>query len=213
MNVAYQRIKEHRIKNKAKVKKSIRNAVLLTTLFGLGWVFGLAATGFPGEDTEVLTFILQIFFCLIVGLQGVLLFLLQVVCERNVRKVWRGWYAKLSRKYRGFALQKPQQDKRKHPPPPRPAARDSTGQNLTLSLSQDSTMSPNTLSPRQQLAESLTITEGLETSGRHYAPTPANLNARVQPLVFSISEEFVSSPLTDTSSVMDFDNLDLINWV
>ena len=212
MKIAYQRMKTHSIKNTAKVRKNIRNVVLLTTLFGLGWVFGLAATGFPGEDTEVLTFILQIFFCLIVGLQGVLIFLLQVVCERNVRKVWRGWYAKLTRKRKAFAL-KPQQDKRKRAPGP--AVRDSTEQNLTLSLSRDDMTSPNsTLRPGQQFAESITMTEGFETISRHYPPTaPVNVNTRAQPLVSSSSDEFVSSPLTDTSFVMDFENLDLVNWV
>ena len=79
------------------VKKNIRNADLLTSLFGLGWVFGLVATGFPGEDTEVLTFILQIFFCIVVGLQGVLIFFFNVVQLDEAKAVWKGWYCKLTK--------------------------------------------------------------------------------------------------------------------
>ena len=59
MKAVLEQIRKHATTKQTKdnkVKMNIRRAAVLITLFGLGWVFGLAATGFPGEDTEVLTF-------------------------------------------------------------------------------------------------------------------------------------------------------------
>ena len=208
MKALHEHAKKYTTKKKTKyddVKKNIRNAALLTSLFGLGWVFGLVATGFPGEDTEVLTFILQVFFCIVVGLQGVLIFFFNVVQLDEAKAVWKGWYCKLTKhlpsvgKYK--VSEKPRQEKRKLTP--QPAAMDSTTRSLTLS--------PGTPSSRQPL----TVTESLETSG-HYHPHAPAINTQAQSWIASpssMSEEFLSSPLTDTSSLVDFDNLNLVDWV
>ena len=101
----------------------------------------------------------------------------------------------------------------KHKLTPRPAAKDGTVQDLILSLSRarDSALSPGTLSPRQQFAESLTVAEVLESSNRHNTHTRPEINTQASPS--SMREEFVSSPLTDTSSLIDFENFDLVDWV
>ena len=66
-------------------------------VFGLGWALGLAATSFPVKE---LTFILQILFSVFVGIQGVLLFLLHGVRNKDIRKVWIQCFAVIGRNSR-----------------------------------------------------------------------------------------------------------------
>ena len=69
------------------IKQNTRYAIVLVTLFGLGWVFGLFVTGYPEAPMEV-TFTLQFGFCLFVSTQGVLLFVFQVLLSRDARDFW-----------------------------------------------------------------------------------------------------------------------------
>ena len=214
MKAVLEQIRKHATTKQTKynkVKMNIRRAAVLITLFGLGWVFGLVATGFPGEDTEVLTFILQVFFCIIVGLQGVLIFFFYVIQDHKAKTVWKGWYSKLTKHLPSIRKYKVSKRQEKRKLTPRPAAQDGTVQGLILSLSTDGELSPGTLSPRQQFAESLTVAEVLESSNRHHTHTRPEINTQASPS--SMREEIVSSPLTDTSSLVDFENFDLVDWV
>jgi hypothetical protein len=76
-------------------KKQVAIAVGLATLFGLGWGFGLAASGTAVNE---LTFTLQLLFSLFVGLQGVILFVLHGVRKQEARGQWKEWLTKVSSK-------------------------------------------------------------------------------------------------------------------
>ena len=77
------------------VKKQVAIAVGLATLFGLGWGFGLAASG---TTVNELTFTFQLLFSLFVGLQGVILFVLHGVRKPEARGQWKVWLTKISSK-------------------------------------------------------------------------------------------------------------------
>ena len=68
-------------------KQNTRYAIVLMTLFGLGWIFGLIATGYPDAPMAV-TFTLQLMFCLFVSTQGLLLFIFNVLMSRDARDFW-----------------------------------------------------------------------------------------------------------------------------
>ena len=77
-------------KDKEGRSKSTRNnltvAATLAFVFGLGWAIGLAATSLPIEE---ITYVFQIIFCILVGAQGVLIFFLQGVRNKDFRQFWR----------------------------------------------------------------------------------------------------------------------------
>ena len=77
------------------VKKQVAIAIGLATLFGLGWGFGLAASG---TTVNELTFTFQLLFSLFVGLQGVILFVLHGVRKPEARGQWKVWLTKVSSK-------------------------------------------------------------------------------------------------------------------
>ena len=77
------------------VKKQMTIAVGLATLFGLGWGFGLAASG---TTVKGVTFTFQLLFSLFVGLQGVILFVLHGVRKQEARGQWKEWFTKVSSK-------------------------------------------------------------------------------------------------------------------
>ena len=69
------------------LKQNTRYAIVLVTLFGLGWTFGLVATGYPEAPMGV-TFALQFLFCIFVSAQGFLLFLFHVVFSHDAKDFW-----------------------------------------------------------------------------------------------------------------------------
>lgn len=75
------------------IKQNTRYAVVLITLFGLGWIFGLIVTGYP-EAPMAVTFTLQFIFCLFVSTQGFMLFLFQVAFSRDARDFWINLFAR-----------------------------------------------------------------------------------------------------------------------
>ena len=79
--------------NLQQIKKNTRYAIVLVTLFGLGWIFGLVVTGYP-EAPMAVTFTLQFLFCLFVSAQGLLLFLFQVAFSRDAKDFWTDSLAK-----------------------------------------------------------------------------------------------------------------------
>ena len=70
------------------VRKNAMIAFSLAILFGLGWVFGLAASGTPSEEA---TFTLQLLFTIFVGCQGILIFVLHGVRKEEARNEWKKW--------------------------------------------------------------------------------------------------------------------------
>lgn len=78
--------KEERLSLK-QIKQNAYYAIVLVTLFGIGWIFGLIVTGYPNAPMAV-TFTLQLLFCIFVSSQGFLLFLFQVVFSRDSREFW-----------------------------------------------------------------------------------------------------------------------------
>ena len=78
-------------------RKLAWTAAVLSVVFGLGWGFGLAQTSVPecsGAAANVTLFVLQVLFGLLVGSQGVLMFLFYGVGNKKVREVWKRWFLK-----------------------------------------------------------------------------------------------------------------------
>ena len=80
-------LKDNKDKRKTlkQIRQNTRYAIVLLTLFGIGWIFGLIVTGYP-EAPMAVTFTLQLIFCIFVSSQGFLLFLFQVVLSRDSRE-------------------------------------------------------------------------------------------------------------------------------
>ena len=70
------------------VRKNAMIAFSLAILFGLGWGFGLAASGSPSEEV---TFALQLLFTIFVGCQGILIFVLHGIRKAEARDEWQKW--------------------------------------------------------------------------------------------------------------------------
>ena len=70
-------------------------AATLAVVFGLGWALGLAATSLPVKE---LTLTFQILFSIFVGVQGILLFLLHGVRNKDIRNIWIQCFAAIGRK-------------------------------------------------------------------------------------------------------------------
>ncbi len=75
-----------------KVKKFYKKAIitfLLAIMFGVGWIFGvLGSTGIP----EAISRPCQITFVIVVGFQGVLVFLLHPCRSKDARDEWKKWF-------------------------------------------------------------------------------------------------------------------------
>ena len=71
------------------IRKNVIIALTLAILFGLGWGFGLAASGTPSKET---TFALQLLFTIFVGCQGILIFVLHGVRKAEARDEWKKWF-------------------------------------------------------------------------------------------------------------------------
>ena len=78
------------------IKKNIVIALTLATIFGLGWGIGLAST--TKLPIKELALAFQIIFSLLVGFQGVLIFLLHGVRNKDVRNLWKQCFARIGGK-------------------------------------------------------------------------------------------------------------------
>ena len=67
-------------------KKNLPAALTLAIVFGLGWAFGLTATSLPVKE---ITLTFQIIFCILVGAQGVLIFILHGLKNKEFRGFWK----------------------------------------------------------------------------------------------------------------------------
>lgn len=98
MIALYKHIKENRRLLKAEsdrseeIKKLARYSIVLVSLMGLGWTFGLLATQY-GNQNEI-SFIFAFIFCLIVGFQGILLLYFHGVRSSDAVAIWNMWYLK-----------------------------------------------------------------------------------------------------------------------
>ena len=70
-------------------------AATLAVVFGLGWALGLAATSLPVKE---LTLTFQILFSIFVGVQGILLFLLHGVRNKDICNIWIQCFAAIGHK-------------------------------------------------------------------------------------------------------------------
>ena len=70
------------------IRKNAIIAFTLAILFGLGWGFGLVASGTPSEEA---TFTLQLLFTIFVGCQGILIFVLHGIRKAEARDEWKKW--------------------------------------------------------------------------------------------------------------------------
>ena len=78
------------------IKKNIVIALILATIFGLGWGIGFAATSGPVRQ---LTFAFQIIFSILVGLQGMLIFVLHGIRNKDVCMLWKQCFTQIGGKY------------------------------------------------------------------------------------------------------------------
>ena len=78
---------------KRKLKRLFFLALGLSLLFGLGWGFGLLATS---SDIKELTFTFQILFSILIGSQGLLIFIFHVIRAPQARKQWKKLFFKFS---------------------------------------------------------------------------------------------------------------------
>ena len=80
---------------KLSYRKLAWTAVVLSVVFGLGWCFGLAQTSVPqdsGDAARGTLFALQFLFSLLVGSQGVLMFVFYGLTNKKIREVWKKWF-------------------------------------------------------------------------------------------------------------------------
>ena len=79
-------MKEKTVTEKAKdMKKNFIIAMSLSVVLGLGWGLGLVATS---SSVVELTVTFQVIFSIFVGMQGVLIFLLHGVRNKDARELW-----------------------------------------------------------------------------------------------------------------------------
>ena len=77
------------LSRKAMVKQQCHTAITISVLFGLGWVFGLAAT--QAIHIAVIRIFFNILFTTFITLQGLFIFILYVVLSSNARNEWKKW--------------------------------------------------------------------------------------------------------------------------
>ena len=198
------KLKQSESDSSREIKKLARYSIVLVSLFGLGWTFGFLATQYG--DQNQLAFIFSFFFCLIVGLQGILLLYFHGVRSPDSVNVWNTWYLKCcpccpcgKGKTKGkFSFKRPV------------AKKDNVY--LESPVSKDSTLPRG----KSEMVESLpTITDSLTAS---YRPSPLvspayGLLANVQsPTSWdSQSSDFVTS--SPTSLLVDEDTRDMVDWI
>ena len=79
--------------SKNEVRKNAMIGLILAVTFGLGWIFGLlGTTSLPRE----IRFPSVIVFTILVGTQGLLIFVLRVLRSSDVRNEWKKWFYTLT---------------------------------------------------------------------------------------------------------------------
>lgn len=75
--------------NKSVVARYLFIAMVLSLLFGLGWVFGLIGTSSLPQGISIPA---QYLFSIFIGLQGVLVFILHAIRSPDSREEWKRWW-------------------------------------------------------------------------------------------------------------------------
>ena len=75
--------------NKSVVARYLFIAMVLSLLFGLGWVFGLIGTSSLPQGVSIPA---QYLFGIFIGLQGVLVFILHAIRSPDSREEWKRWW-------------------------------------------------------------------------------------------------------------------------
>lgn len=94
------------------IKQNARYGIVLATLFGIGWAFGLVATAYPDAPMG-LTFALQLLFCIFVSAQGFLFFLFQVVASKDASNFWLDVFGKCFPAVRAYKASRSKSRKKK----------------------------------------------------------------------------------------------------
>ncbi|XP_072051536.1 adhesion G-protein coupled receptor G6-like [Amphiura filiformis] len=79
--------KEMTERKRKEIKKRVQNALAISSVLGLTWVFGLLSLT---HKDAALTF--QILFCICNSLQGLFVFVMFCVLNQEVRKIWSNYY-------------------------------------------------------------------------------------------------------------------------
>ena len=74
--------------SRAEILKRVHNAIAITALLGLTWVFGLLSL-----IDEQASFVFQVLFCIFNSLQGCVVFIMFCVRQKNVVLVWKDWFS------------------------------------------------------------------------------------------------------------------------
>ena len=77
--------------NISNTRKNVRKAFIvfiLALMFGIGWAFGILGS----EGRNALSIVFQFLFIIIVGFQGLLIFLLYPCRSKDARDLWKKWF-------------------------------------------------------------------------------------------------------------------------
>ena len=83
--------RKDRNENKSNSRKKMRKAFIvfvLALMFGIGWAFGILGS----EDRNALSIVFQFLFIILVGCQGLLIFLLHPCRSKDARNLWKKWF-------------------------------------------------------------------------------------------------------------------------
>ena len=83
--------RKDRSENKSNPRKKMRKAFIvfvLALMFGIGWAFGILGS----EDRNALSIVFQFLFIIIVGCQGLLIFLLHPCRSKDALNLWKKWF-------------------------------------------------------------------------------------------------------------------------
>ncbi|XP_071789474.1 adhesion G-protein coupled receptor G7-like [Asterias amurensis] len=72
--------------NREETLRRLQNAVIISVLLGLTWVFGLLSL------IETANFVFQILFCIFNSLQGLMIFILFCLRQQEIRKAWVAFF-------------------------------------------------------------------------------------------------------------------------
>lgn len=79
----------------SKAKKLVLVAAGLSIIFGLGWGIGIITLITSIADEDEVKFALEVIFSLLIGVQGVLIFVFHGVRSKEARKQWNSWFSHL----------------------------------------------------------------------------------------------------------------------
>ena len=108
--------RKDRNENKSNPRKKMRKAFIvfvLALMFGIGWAFGILGS----EDSDALSIVFQFLFIIIVGCQGLLIFLLHPCRSKDALNLWKKWFCGFTCIHRDEARKSSIQISRDQPTP------------------------------------------------------------------------------------------------